>query len=64
MLADLRYEVEKLEVDVEEHDRLYNGQDKEVLRRLLDAKLAVARYKVKDMERRLATSLAQGRQMP
>jgi hypothetical protein len=64
LLADLRYDMAKLEVDLDEHTRLYTGQDKEVLGRLLEAKVAVAQYKVADMERRLATSLQHGRQMP
>lgn len=64
LLADLRYDMAKLEVDLDEHTHLYTGQDKEVLGRLLEAKVAVAQYKVADMERRLATSLHHGRQMP
>jgi hypothetical protein len=64
MLVDLRHEVAKLEIDLDEHIRLYTGQDKQVLGRLLEAKLAVAQYKAKDMERRLAFSIQQGREMP
>lgn len=56
-LVDLKYEVMKIEVDLDEHVQSSRDTgDWEVRRDYLQAKLNLARHKVTELERRLAAS--------
>lgn len=62
-LADLRCELEKAKIDMDEHISFATGTGKEVVRLLLVAKVNVAKHNVEELERRLETSLRLGRQV-